>query len=74
MPDVPVEVALVDAVVVDAVATTSWRHPWGTGGCVIDSTRSCNGCSADGPTACPYPYVMGWDLPASADPKSKMRE
>ena len=29
--------------------------------CVVDSSRPCRACSAPGPWACPYLYIMGWD-------------
>ena len=27
--------------------------------CVLDRSRPCNSCVADGPATCPYPYLLG---------------
>jgi hypothetical protein len=27
--------------------------------CVLDRSRPCNSCVADGPADCPYPYLLG---------------
>ncbi|MBG0817552.1 hypothetical protein [Planomonospora sp. ID82291] len=27
--------------------------------CVMDSSRPCGGCSASGPSECPYAYLLG---------------
>lgn len=27
--------------------------------CILDRSRACNGCVADSPATCPYPYILG---------------
>lgn len=45
--------------------------------CIIDVGRPCHACSAAGPLACPYRYLLGWDdesLPQhTAEPQSVAR-